>query len=243
MFKHLLKLLVFGMTFAEDADASLFFEEGEETTEEPEPEKKKEEDKHDYKERYKNLQEAHRQSREELKVIKQKNEALEKSVEEIKGGFKSIVGESDEAKKAKLLKEKAIEFDTDPLGYVEKLESRIDGIVDKKVEERTKSLTDARKEDMAKAIMKEIDEEYDVNWDRDHQKITKELEYFSAKAKAERPRDVLLAACRQAGAIKPKEKIPFSEISNGMYSGVPKSAIQKQKDAILKAGKKKVFKF
>ena len=84
--------------------------------------------------------------------------------------------------------------------------------------------------------MAEINKEYDIDWDKNSQKILKQMDNFSAEAKRKNPKGVLLAAARLAEVIQKKDKpdISFVESSSGYIPPkVKKTLEQKYKERIM----------
>ena len=57
--------------------------------------------------------------------------------------------------------------------------------------------------------MKNIDVNYEVNWDKDYPKILDEINNFSKEARTKNPEGTLLKACLLAGVAK-KRKVPLT---------------------------------
>ena len=146
---------------------------------------------------YKDLQEHARQQSEKLKELSEWKQRIQGE------------GPSDEDK-AKAQREELIKrLDEDPYAVID--------IINQKVEERLAGLENkvelGNRTSQIKEVMHEIDKEYEVDWDKNWNKILEQISYFSAKAVNEMPKEVLKNACRLAGCLKPREhaNIPYVE--------------------------------
>lgn len=174
---------------------------------------------------YKELQEFARQRSEEVKELKDWRNKI------------TGIDESEKQKETeKLIRER---FEEDPLTVINEL-------VNEKVSNLSKTVQTNQVLTKIDKYMGEIDKEYEVNWEKDKEKILSHLEYFSDKAKKERPEDVLRSACRLAGVLKPKtpSKTP-SYVEDGTVNLVNQKVVDNEvkniKKGILGQKKQEIF--
>jgi len=183
--------------------------------------------------------------KDQQEFIRQQSETI-KELKEFKDRLLGVDKEKEKIQKEKELREK---FEEDPL-------TTVDEIVSKKYEEKLKELETKlhiqEEKNKIKEVLLEFEKEYDINWDRDYKKILPYIDYFSPKARREKPREVLKALCKLAGIeLKKRETQTLPSgfyieggVSGGVLNKEIKSEAEKIKKEILEAGKRKpIFNF
>jgi len=171
-------------------------------------------------------------------IIKDQREMIRQqgeTIKELKEWRDRLVGKTDEDEAKKKELEIRQKFEEDPLKTVDELVEQKIREIREKVE--TESITNR-----IDRIMREIDKEYDIDWDKNYPKIVSYLEDFDEKAKREKPKEVLLAACKLAGILKKKETTstgvpPYIEGTTGTPGAKGKTEEELIKERII--GKKK----
>jgi len=224
-------------------DSLLNFEDSEQTpAEEPSKEKEGETKENpevkDLKDKYEKLERSYKDQQE---FLRQRNE----EIKDFQDWKSKITGMDEEQKKKEIEKEIRERYNEDPLSVIYEIAGKI---ADEKVGKSKQEIEDLKAknlEDKMQTIMNDIDKEYEVDWDQNATKISDQLEYFSEKAKKEKPKEVLLSACRAAGVLKPRstEEPTHIEEGHGVYPS--KAAVEKEaakiKKGILGAKPKKII--
>lgn len=172
---------------------------------------------------YKELQEFSRQRSEEVKELKTWRDRL--------------MGLDGEESQKELELELRNRFDEDPLQVVKQM-------IDERVKEVRSVVDQASSVSNVQRVMDEVDKEYEVDWQRDWNKIVAEANHFSDEAKRQDPKGVLLKACRLAGVLKPKDNssdVPFVQGAGVAGQAALKSEGDKLKERILGAKPKLGF--
>jgi len=136
-----------------------------------------------------------KQNKDQRELIRQMGEELK----ELKEWKERIIGNPDEEKRKKDELELRKRFEEDSIAVVDELIKKRLAEVESKLEKHDII-------EKVKDAMQEIEKEYIVNWDKDYEKIVSYLNNFDPKVKREKPKEILLAACKLAGVIKKREK-------------------------------------
>ena len=150
-----------------------------------------------------------------------------------------MLGLDEDQKKGAIELELRKKFDEDPL-------SVINDLVNQRVSEINSTIEKERTVNRVDSVMADIDKEYIVDWDKDFVKIKPHLDYFSDKAKREKPKEVLLSACRMAGVLKTREDGDFNYVQSSKSNGAIKKSemvkIEKSiKDSMKSKAPKNIF--
>lgn len=176
---------------------------------------------------------------------KNQNELLRQKAEEnkeLKGFFDAIKGKlrgEDQQKSELELRQR---FEEDALSVIDEKIKNGQTVTKKEVNDLKESIRLMKAENTVRDHIKEINREYEVDWN--NPKIKERIALFSDKARAEMPKEVLLSAARMADALKPRSEtgIPYIEGNDGYGPQTKgKSIVEKEKEAILKASPPKLF--
>ena len=169
------------------------------------------------------------------KIIKDQREKIRQLGEDLKSLLDwkdSITGKSFEKEQAQKELEAKMKFEENGYDTVKeliesKLDTKLSSIQDKI------NLIDTTVN--VNRIIQEISQDYEIDWDKDYIKIIPELEKFDEKMKKEKPKEVLLSACKLAGVIKKKDKSkpPYVEGEGYNSSVVKRTEADKIKKGIL----------
>lgn len=181
-----------------------------------------------------------------MKSYKDQTEFLRQSREEIKDlkEFKDrLFGKSDEEKNKMMAEELRKKYEEDPQEYIEqRIDEKLKSLQD--IENKI-NVTNARIE--AEKLMSDIDrdDKYErIDWDAEYPKIISKLKHFSDESKKTDPKGTLLAACQLAGVLKPRDKDkmpPYIEGVGSQISESVKKEAESIKEKILNSGRKPIF--
>jgi len=129
---------------------------------------------------------------------------------------------TEEEKRRAILEEQ--KYNEDPVGFMEEKLKNLEKRIDTK---ETKKLVDK--------ALREVQRDYDIDFDKVYPKIVQELKGFSEEAKAKDPKGCLLKACRLAGVLKPKKKDASNYITGEGSSKANNKKAQKSIEEKVKA--------
>ena len=137
------------------------------------------------------LSEANKNLTEQMRQVTENNKTL--------SNFRDkVVGNTDEEKDRIAAQERAKNYEEDPVGTTQKM-----------IREELSTVKDGLnlvgQTGVVDRAMRQIDENYDINWDKDYQKVKDQLKKFSDKSIKEDPEGTLLASAKLAGVAKKRE--------------------------------------
>ena len=159
----------------------------------------------DLEESNKNLQEKMRQQTEENKTLRDFRDNIVKATGK---------GTEDDKEKAQ---QELVEFDKNPVPFMrkmmkEEMAEAMAGVKDAVAMNKSSFVVDK--------VINDIDAKYDVDWDKNHQKINAQLKSFSQEAKDSDPQGTLLKACQLAGCLKSRDVSSPTTVEEKTRAGV-----------------------
>lgn len=173
------------------------------------------------------LTESNKNLQEQVRQLSEKNKEFSGFIDRVKG-----IPNTDKEKEeqVKILRQ----FEEDPIAVINML-------VAQKLTEVDEKVTKSEVNNTIDRAMREIDKEYEIDWEKNYQKIIPLLNEFDKETRMRNPKDILVKAARLAGVIKKRDKSapPYVEGEGTGVGGEKKtSEADNIKKGILNAGKK-----
>jgi hypothetical protein len=174
-----------------------------------------------------------------LSDLVEQNKNLQEQVRQINETNKTlsewrdkILGATPDDKKKAEVQEQLKQFDENPVGFIQ---SQIEQGISKGLNQVESKVDLNNQTNLVHRVMQDIDKTHIVDWDRDYEKINKQLVNFNQEALDKDPEGCIIAACKLAGAIKKREgpAPPYVEPKGG--GGAPRRpAGETEEDAVNK---------